>query len=154
LFTLLRSFFLGRRFLGLLRRRLLHSRFLRLCRCFLSRRLRRHGCLFCRCRCLFGLFFANDQLFFLGFDETIGLAQLLILQRRQLRFVIKIVFFEIHSILPWGNRFARRIGAAAAANGPRTQQTTVALVSYSAGNVKDSDKSWGGARQSRLSMAA
>src|SRR5262249_46306269 len=75
--------------------------------------------------------FDDRQLLLFHFDQIAGIsAELLFFQRRYLRLVIEIVFFEIHSILPWGNRFHSR------ATGARKLQWR--FVSYSGGKVKDS----------------
>src|SRR5579859_833588 len=64
---------------------------------------------------LFILF--HDQYFLVNFHDFIGVpAELLFFQRRQLRLVVKMIFLEIHSILPWES-LARRIGAGACLHG-------------------------------------
>src|SRR5262249_44835240 len=110
LFPLLGGLLLfGRRFFRLLGWRLLRGGFFGLGSGLFCSRFGR-GDLFCRGRRFLRFFLADNQLLFFGFDQAIAVvAQLLVLQRRQLRFFVKIVFFKIHSILPWGN-LARRIG--------------------------------------------
>src|SRR5216684_8925839 len=80
------------------------------CRAFCNRLLRcRLGGRFGH-RLLIRIIVCDDQFFLFGFHDFIGIAGLLFFQRRQLRLIVEMILFEIHSILPW-EKLARRIGA-------------------------------------------
>src|ERR1700756_5082778 len=83
--------------LGLLFRRLFDRLFGRL----LRRRTRSRRFRSSR-RSAFRLLLANDQLLFLSLDDFACTQLVVFFQPRQLVVILKIVFLEIHSILPWG----------------------------------------------------